>query len=64
MGRPHNARWRQANLLPDTTPPPPVDLPPEIRRNAISALAELVLAHLAATAAADTEERDEREAGS
>jgi len=60
---PHPARWSQASLLDDATPPS-VDLPPEIRRDVVSALADLLLAHLAAPAAAAMEERDEREAGS
>jgi hypothetical protein len=60
---PHDARWSQASLL-DDAPPPSVDLPPEMRQDAVSALAELLRAHLAAIAAADPEERDEREAES
>lgn len=63
MGRwPHAARQNQPSLLDDATPP--VGLPPEIRRDAVSALAELLLAHLAVTAAVDPEAHDAREAQS
>jgi hypothetical protein len=51
MGRPHTTRWTQVSLLHETTPPP-VDLPPAIRAEAISVLADLLLTHLTATVAA------------
>jgi hypothetical protein len=60
MGRPHNARWRQVTLLNEAVPPP-VELPTDIRRDVVSALAELLLAHLSVDAAPGVEAIDESE---
>jgi hypothetical protein len=60
MGRRHNAGWRQVTLL-NEAGPPQIELPSEIRSDVVSALAELLLAHLSVDTAPDAGERDESE---
>lgn len=59
MRRPHGTRWTQVSLLNETTPPR-VELPSEIRAEAIGALADLLLTYLGA-GGADTGEPHESE---
>jgi hypothetical protein len=60
MGRRHTAAWRQVTLLNEAVPPQ-VELPSEIRRDVVRALAELLLAHLSVDAARSLEGLDESE---
>jgi hypothetical protein len=60
MGRPRKADWRQVTLLDDAAPERR-DLPSEIRPDVISAVADLLLAHLQADATPSTGECDEAE---
>jgi hypothetical protein len=50
MGRPHATRWTQVSLLHEATLPR-VELPSDILAEAISVLADLLLAHLGGAAA-------------
>jgi hypothetical protein len=60
MGRPRKADWRQSTLLDDAAPERR-DLPSEIRPDVLSAVADLLLAHLHADTTPPTGERDESE---
>ena len=60
MGRRHPAAWRQVTLLNEAAPAQ-VELPSEIRSDAVRALAELLLAHLSVDAAPSLEGLDESE---
>jgi len=60
MGRPRKADWRQVTLLDDPAPGQH-DLPPEIHHEIVSALADLLLAHLHGDAIPTTGEHDESE---
>jgi hypothetical protein len=60
MGRKHKAGGRQATLLNEAVPVQ-IELPSEIRSDIVSALAELLLAHLSGDVAPDTEGLDESE---